>query len=164
MFGHDLFFAGYERPKGFAVTPRVLSTLHRLRLIANLILISHCAFEQIGVPFREANPFGLALEETEVTPRTRPPLVVFGQSYPGVLEYAHDVVFGDAIFLEREHWVDVRLVGDIAFSMLIGADGDVAISLGSANPLFEGLDLHGLRAPPHLGARERSLVHPQPVV
>ena len=109
-------------------------------------------------------PFVLPLEEAEVATRSRPPAVVGRQPEPRLLEEAEDVSFGDAIFLEREHGLDVWLRGDVPVAVLIGADPNVADHRIFADVLLERLQLELPGAPPHLRGRQVVAVDLEPMV
>ena len=74
----------------------------------------------VRVGFQQANPFDGFLEEAEETAGVgAPPLEVRGHPDSAVFENSHDPVVVDALFLEREHCLDIGLGAEVALPVFI---------------------------------------------
>ena len=65
-------------------------------VLAYFLFVVHGFLKEIGVAFRQPNPFRFALEETKVTTGARAPFIISGQAHTGFLKDAHHSVFIDA--------------------------------------------------------------------
>src|SRR4051794_28659591 len=112
----------------------------------------------------EPHPLVLTLEEAEETAGSRTPFVVRGKTDARVVQDLQDVSLSEPVILEREDGHDVRLVRDVAITVLVAANPDVGERRVVADPCLERFDLEVLSAPAHLRRRQRSPVDVEPMI
>ena len=82
------------------------------------------------------------MEEAEVTPGTRPPLVIVRQTESVFLQNSVDILFGDTILFEWIFGFNVAEGGSlrrfVADAVFVGADSDVVIRAVFANVFLKG--------------------------
>lgn len=120
-----------DPPGFFQLLERLALAPRKRRAVRDgVLLVSLRLLEGFGVPFPEAHPFDLLLEEAERAAAAGAPGIVFRKPETGAVEDLKDVRLVDSRFPERQPDDQIVVFRSVAFPvLLVAANRDVTVNL-----------------------------------